>query len=50
MDKQEKIAQLLREYGYPDHAVHRFIQEAEGLDMEEVKKTIMPYQDITAHK
>jgi len=50
MDNLESLEQLLREYGYPEQAVHRFLNEAEGLDIEKIKKTIMPYRDITAHK
>lgn len=50
MDNTEKLEQLLREYGYPKQAIHRFIQEVEELDFEEVKKQIMPYRDITAHR
>ena len=50
MDNKGKLEQLLREYGYPQQAIHRFIQEGEDLDFEEVKKQIMPYRDITAHR
>ncbi|WP_159433408.1 hypothetical protein [Bacillus tuaregi] len=50
MDNAENLKQLLRQYGYPEEAVNRFIKEAQGLELEEIRKTIMPYQDITAHK
>ena len=49
MDNKD-LEQLLSEYGYPKHAIHRFMQEAEGLDFEDVKKRIMPFRDITAHR
>ncbi|MCQ6274887.1 hypothetical protein JMM81_07905 [Bacillus sp. V3B] len=50
MDNKENLEQLLHNYGYPKQAIHRFMQDAEGLDYEEVKKRILPYRDITARK
>jgi hypothetical protein len=50
MDNKGNLEQLLSEYGYPKDAIHRFMQEVEGLDFEEVKKRIMPFRDITAHR
>jgi hypothetical protein len=50
MNNKENLEQLLREYGYPKDAIHRFMQQTEELDFAEVKKRIMPYQDITARK
>ena len=50
MDNKGNLEQLLSEYGYPKDAIYRFMQEVEGLDFEEVKKRIMPFQDITAHR
>ncbi|SEM11424.1 hypothetical protein SAMN05192533_10160 [Mesobacillus persicus] len=49
MDK-EKLDELLREYGYPQEAINRFMKETEELDFEEAKKRIMPYRDITADR
>lgn len=49
MDK-EKLDELLREYGYPQEAISRFMKETEELDFEEAKKRIMPYRDITADR
>ena len=50
MDNKGNLEQLLSEYGYPKDAIHRFMQEVEGMDFEEIKKRIMPFQDITAHR
>ncbi len=48
MNKKENLEQLLREYGYPDEAVSRFLTDNEEIDYEEARKRIMPYRDITA--
>ena len=50
MDNKENLEQLLYKYGYPEQAIQRFMQDAEGVNYEEVKKRIMPYQDITADR
>lgn len=50
MENKENLEQLLREYGYPSSEIKRFIQDAENLKLDyiELKKRIMPYQDITS--
>jgi hypothetical protein len=50
MDNKDKLDLLLREYGYPDEAITRFMEETQALDFEEAKKIIMPYRDITASR
>ncbi len=50
MNNKENLEQLLHEYGYPKKAIQHFMQDAEELDYSEVKKRIMPYRDITAHR
>lgn len=50
MDHQEKLNQLLREYGYPAEAISRFMKDSEELTFEEAKMRIMPYRDITADR
>lgn len=50
VDNKENLEQLLDKYGYPRQAIDRFMQDTEGLDYEEIKKRILPYQDITAHR
>ena len=50
MDNKENLEQLLDKYGYPKQAIQSIMQDADGLDYEEVKKRIMPYQDITAER
>lgn len=50
MDNKENLDLLLREYGYPDEAITRFLSETCEMDYEEAKKLIMPYRDITADR
>ncbi|TCN27203.1 hypothetical protein [Mesobacillus foraminis] len=50
MDNKENLDILLREYGYPDEAINRFLSETSEMDYEEAKKLIMPYRDITADR
>jgi hypothetical protein len=50
MSNNENIENLLREYGYPENAIHHYIKEKANMDFEEIKKSIMPYRDITAKK
>lgn len=50
LNNKDKMVSLLRDYGYPEKAIHRFMQEAKDMDYEEMRKSIMPYQDITAHR
>lgn len=52
MDQKELLNQLLREYGYPQEVINRFMEDTETDDLtfEEAKKRIMPYKDITAER
>jgi hypothetical protein len=50
MDKKAKLTQLLQEYGYPQEAINRFMEDTEELKYEEARKRIMPYKDITAER
>ena len=50
MDKSKNLQQLLREYGYPEEAINRFMKDTSGMDYEEARKRIMPYHDITAER
>lgn len=50
MSDQEKIEKLLHEYGYPENVIHQYIKDTKNLDYDELEKSIMPYQDITAKR
>jgi|1186.fasta_scaffold754694_2 hypothetical protein len=50
MENKENLEKILHKYGYPEQAIYRIMQDAEGLDYEEVKNKILPYRDITARK
>jgi hypothetical protein len=47
MEDVKKKEQLLREYGYPEKAIPRLINEIRSMNYEKVKKLILPYNDIT---
>ena len=50
VDNKEDLEQLLHKYGYPEQAILSIMQDTDRLNYEEVKKRIMPYQDITAER
>ena len=50
MENTENLTQLLREYGYPEESIRRFLKDTEHISYEMAKKRIMPYQDITADR
>ncbi|MBO0959971.1 hypothetical protein J1P26_09565 [Neobacillus sp. MM2021_6] len=50
MNHNEKMKKLLREYGYPEEAIPRIMQEISSMSYDRVKKLILPYNDITADK
>jgi hypothetical protein len=50
MEHNEKMEQLLRDYGYPEQSIPRLVQEISSMSIDKVKKLILPYNDITADK
>lgn len=50
LNHNEKMKKLLREYGYPEEAIPRIMQEISSMSYDRVKKLILPYNDITADK
>ncbi len=50
MENKENLTQLLREYGYPEESIHRFLKDTEHISYEMAKNRIMPYRDITAER
>lgn len=50
MDQIEKKKKLLRDYGYPEKAIPRLMQEISSMDYGRLEKLILPYNDITSDK
>lgn len=50
MEKEGKMEDLLREYGYPEDAIPILLEKIGPLSFEKVEKLIKPYQGITVDK
>jgi hypothetical protein len=50
MDQIEKKQKLLRDYGYPEKAIPRLMEEIRAMDYGRLEKLILPYNDITSDK
>jgi hypothetical protein len=50
VENTEKKEKLLREYGYPEEAIPRLMEEISTMSYDRVRKLILPYNDITADK
>ncbi|PLR91140.1 hypothetical protein [Bacillus sp. T33-2] len=50
MDDFQKMEQLLRNYGYPEDAIERLLDDVADMGYEQAEKRLMPYRDITAEK
>ncbi|MEH7180328.1 hypothetical protein [Neobacillus vireti] len=50
MDKHKKMEKLLRDYGYPEKAIPRLMQEISTMNYDRVEKLILPYNDFTANR
>jgi len=50
VDQIEKKRKLLRDYGYPEKAIPRLMEEISSMDYNRLEKLILPYNDITSEK
>jgi hypothetical protein len=50
MEQTEKKRKLLRDYGYPEKAIPRLMEEISSMNYDRLEKLILPYNDITADK
>ena len=50
MEQTEMKRKLLRDYGYPEKAIPRLMEEISSMNYDRLEKLILPYNDITADK
>lgn len=50
LEQKEKKQKLLRDYGYPEKAIPRLMEEISSMDYDKLEKLILPYNDITSAK